>query len=381
MRIGWTVEGTTDALLDLMGAEQAGGFHDLAFAVDPARLHRVEPGTLRGQITGEDTHTVPRLLDLLVVVPDPAAHRLTDVPGGIVPHHEQRALVPCGQGFTTPGQELRGHGTDGLAVHEAQPHFLAHRHAFTQANQQAVAGQRHRIRVIFGDRLFNQPQRLIGRGPAVQHGLGHATPPGLVLEAHGPLRVDSRQADQTVARPFFRAYSGSGLVIQCLARRQPTPRRASVARIVSPLTRAAVSPVAKLTSAARSNVQTLVWWPKTRGLRCSSARKCSAAAGSKAAWMVWGTEEPGVKAATPVRLNAWIALRTVCASQLRARAIAGTRSPRALARTIWQRRRTKASDERKPSSKAWRSASVSGRTKMGGLIPLSIVHSRRPCLH
>jgi hypothetical protein len=31
------------------------------------------------------------------------------------------------------------------------------------------------------------------------------------------------QADQPVARPFFRRYAGSGLVIQVLARFQPTP--------------------------------------------------------------------------------------------------------------------------------------------------------------
>ncbi len=41
---------------------------------------------------------------------------------------------------------------------------------------------------------------------------------------------------------FFRAYSGSGLVIQRLARRHDTPMRAKVARIVSSLTRVAVRP-------------------------------------------------------------------------------------------------------------------------------------------
>ncbi len=38
-----------------------------------------------------------------------------------------------------------------------------------------------------------------------------------------------RQADQAVAATFFRAYSGSGLVIQRLARLQPIPSRVTTA--------------------------------------------------------------------------------------------------------------------------------------------------------
>src|SRR5262249_49007635 len=81
---------------------------------------------------------------------------------------------------------------------------------------------------------------------------------------------------------FFRAYSGSGLVIQRLARCQRIPKRSKVARIVSPLTRAAVSPRSKLTAAAHSRVQRLVACPKVRGLWCNRARSCSPRAASKA---------------------------------------------------------------------------------------------------
>src|SRR5262249_13593491 len=151
-----------------------------------------------------------------------------------------------------------------------------------------------------------------------------AAPPGLVLEAEGPGRVGRRPADQTVAPTFFRAYAGSGLVSQRLARFQPTPRRLRVARIVSPLTRRAGRPAAKLPSAARSRVQRLVGWPKVRGLRWSSARNRSAPAGSKAACTVWGAREPGTSAAVPVALKAWMALRTVRSSQPRCRAMLGT---------------------------------------------------------
>jgi hypothetical protein len=41
---------------------------------------------------------------------------------------------------------------------------------------------------------------------------------------------------------------------------------------------------------------------------------------------------------------------------------AGAFSPLELANRIWQRRRTKASDERRPASRASRSASLKGRT-------------------
>ncbi len=59
------------------------------------------------------------------------------------------------------------------------------------------------------------------------------------------------------AEEVARRAAGSGLVSYCLARRQRTPKRARVARIVSSLTRVGVSPSAKLTAAANSNVHTL----------------------------------------------------------------------------------------------------------------------------
>ena len=51
-----------------------------------------------------------------------------------------------------------------------------------------------------------------------------------------------------------------------------------------------------------------------------------------------------------------MALRAVCSSQPSQVAIWGTRSPRALASRIWQRRRVKASGECKPAS-VWRKVS------------------------
>ena len=52
-----------------------------------------------------------------------------------------------------------------------------------------------------------------------------------------------------------------------------------------------------------------------------------------------------------------------------------SQSPRALARTIWQRRNTTTSDECKPAASWVRSSSLSARTNTGGLMPSMIPHS------
>src|SRR3712207_7718893 len=62
-------------------------------------------------------------------------------------------------------------------------------------------------------------------------------PPRSTLFPYTTLFRSRRQADQAVTRPFFRAYAGSGLVIQRFARFQPIPSRRMAWRIVSPLTR------------------------------------------------------------------------------------------------------------------------------------------------
>src|SRR5262249_54877689 len=143
--------------------------------------------------------------------------------------------------------------------------------------QYPIAGQRlrvGRVRGRFGDVLLDQVQWAVRFvGPSVQVGTSKATPPGLIGKAQSPVRRLLGQSDQAVTPPFFRAYPGSGLVIQCLARCQLMPRRSRVWRMVSPLTRVGTIPWATLTSAAHSRVQTLVGWPKSRGRRCKRVRR------------------------------------------------------------------------------------------------------------
>ncbi len=97
--------------------------------------------------------------------------------------------------------------------------------------------------------------------------------------------------------------------------------------------------------------------------------------------MVRGREEPFSSAfSRPPSSKAWMALRTVWSLQPKARAIREERSPLSLASKTWHRRRTKASDECRPFSRALRSSSESGRTKMGFLMVLRLASHLLPRL-
>src|SRR5581483_11545746 len=239
------------------------------------------------------------------------ANLAADVPAGVVPDEQQRPLAQPLQLGAAPGQVLGRDRARRAAVDEAQPGLLVPAAVGAgPAHQQAVAGEGLGIRIALGDRPLDQPQRLVRLGPGGQGRGRQAAPPDLVLEAEGPVRVVRRQADQAdqaVAGAFLRAYAGSGLVIQRLARFQPMPSRLSGWRIGSSLTRSAVSPCSKLTSVARSRVQSEVGLPKVRGDWCSSARSRSAAGWSKADRIRGGRVEPGRRLAAPARLKAWIA--------------------------------------------------------------------------
>src|SRR5215203_3462245 len=314
----WAIESRAYPLGQLMGGERAPDLHHPALAVCPLGLYRVQPRALLRQVAAYDPYALlPSLLHLPVVLADPPPNLLAHVPRGVVPYQDPSLLARLSELLRAPRKEACGYAAHGTAVLEAQH------------------------------------------------------PPGVLLG----------QAHQPVAAPFFLSYSGSGLVIQRLARSQRTPSLESVARTVSPVTRFSVSPSSKLTSAASSKVHRLVGLPKLRGVRCSSSLRRSARSGSKAAWMVSGREEPLLSASSmSPSPKAWMALRTVWSLQPKGRAIREARSPLALASRIWQRRRTKASEERRPSSRAIRSSSSSGRTKMDSLMVLRLAPHLPPPL-
>src|SRR3954468_1416924 len=118
MRFVGTAVGVGDTVCEFVRGEQGVGFDDTPLAVDPGRLDGVEPGALTRQIAGDEADALPALLDLAVVVVDPVADLLADVPGGIVPDHEERLLAGGLELAAAPAQVVDGHRTDGAAIDE-----------------------------------------------------------------------------------------------------------------------------------------------------------------------------------------------------------------------------------------------------------------------
>src|SRR3954466_13723386 len=258
------IEGKTHPLRQLLSAEQTIGLRDTALAVHPLGFYRVQPRAVSRQVATYDPHALLLLVPLVhlpVVLLYPPPDLLAHVPAGVVPHQHQHLLAHRRQFLRAPRKELGSYPAYGASVHEAQPRLLKLRH------EQPVAGDGLRLRGVCGERLLDQARWPPIPAPGVQRGESQATPPGLVLEAHHPLGIDLREANQPVAAPFFLSYSGSGLVIQRLARSQRTPMLFRVTRTVSALTRSSVIPSSKLASAAKASVHRLVSLPNSLGLR------------------------------------------------------------------------------------------------------------------
>ncbi len=63
---------STNAFSQLSGGQQAIGFHNSLPGMHPQGLDRIEPGTFGGQKEGQDAHPFALLLDLAVVLTNPA---------------------------------------------------------------------------------------------------------------------------------------------------------------------------------------------------------------------------------------------------------------------------------------------------------------------
>ena len=209
MRFMGTGEIGTDPIGQLVGREQARGFDNGALAVDPFRFDGIEPGTLDRQLIHQqpDSRTCP--LDGLIVLANPGAHGLADVPRRVVPDQNPDGHVLLLQPGTTPLQELDGDGAHRAPFDKAQPDGLAglrrvgHQPLAIGTQQHPIAGEGFGIRIGGRDRLFHQPQRVLDVSPGVQMRLLLATPPHLVGKAEPPVGVLGRQLDQPVAAAFF----------------------------------------------------------------------------------------------------------------------------------------------------------------------------------
>src|SRR5919199_4099534 len=174
----------------------------------------------------------------------------------------------------------------------------------------------------------------------MQGRLRQAREPDLVRKAEPPAGSAPGQSDQAVTPVCVSA--GSELVSQCLARRQRTFSRRNACRIVSIDNTVGLRPCACATRARRARVQVLRAKPKARGDWCTRARSCSSLAPFRTGTALLGRDDPGLRAARPVALKAWMALRTVWGAHAKRRAISRGRCPAALAKRIWARRSVKA---------------------------------------
>src|SRR5215204_6639012 len=308
MRLMDTAEGPTNPIGELISTEQPLGLNYLAFAMNPLGFYRVEPRALGGQQTRHYPHSgfASAVFDLAVVGGDPLPDLVALMPGGVVPDKKQGLLAPPLELLTAPREKLCSYSAHGAAIYEPQPGLLE----FGQIHP--VTGESLRLGIVLSCLFLKEAHWLCGIRPGMQRRSLEARKPGLVLEAQSPLRMGFGEPYQPISSPFLRAYWGSGLSIQRLARSQRTPSRQSVARMVSPLTSSFVSPSSKLTSAASLSVQRLLCLPNSLGERCNSSRRERA----------------------PSSLKAWMASRTVCAPHPRFLAICGAISPRALAKRI-----------------------------------------------
>src|SRR5918993_4119501 len=301
-----TAEDFANPLGELVSTEQPLGLNYLAFAVDPLGLYCIEPRALGRQQTWHYPNPTAARFDTAVVGDDPISHLMALVPTSVVPDQKQSLLASLPKPVAAPPKKLRGYGAQRATIHEPQ----AGLYHLRQVKPGASGGLRLRI-VLSCLFLKKSHRRLGGIRPRMQRRSLEAGEPGLVLEAQSPLRMGLGESYQPISSPFLRAYSGSGLSIQRLARSQRTPSLASVARMVSPLTGLCVMPSSKLTSAAVRKVQRLLCLPYFLGSWWSISRKASDPLSSKAAWTSLGREEPAWRALSPLSLKAWMALRTV----------------------------------------------------------------------
>src|ERR671911_59246 len=316
-----TAEDFANPLGELVSTEQPFGLNYLAFAVDPLGLYCIEPRALGGQQTWHYPNPTATRFYLAVVGDDPISHLMALVPTSVVPDQKQSLLASLPKPGAAPSKKLGGYGAHRTTIHEPQP-SLCH---LRQVKPVAGEGLRFRI-VLSGLFLKKSHRRLGGIRPRMQRRSLEAGEPGLVLEAQSPLRMTLGESYQPISSPFLRAYSGSGLSIQRLARSQRTPSLASVARIVSPLTCLSVMPCSKLTSAACSKVQKVSSLPNFLGSWWSNSKRASLCSSSKARWICFGREDPATKASKPRRLKSWMASRTVWEPHPSERAMCEARS-------------------------------------------------------
>jgi hypothetical protein len=194
-----TIEDPTNPLGELVSAQRiAVGLDHFALAVYPLGFYGVQPRALLGKKAAHDPYPFCALLDFSVVRSEPAPDLFGDVPTGVVPDENQHLLAHSFELLAAPLEKLRRYGTDGPPIHEPQPRLVELGHI------ESVAGDGFRVRIVFGDRLLNETQRLPFLRPATEGGHCQPTPPALVQETNRPgVGIGLGHFHQSIAPPFF----------------------------------------------------------------------------------------------------------------------------------------------------------------------------------
>src|SRR5258706_2553417 len=124
-----TAKVVTDATFHFLSGEQTSWFNNGPFAMHPMRLNAVEPGAFGRQPARNDAHSRMALTlacqHAAIVLLEPTAHFLTDMPGGVIPDEDQHALALALHLLAEPLQKSRRHMADRPTIDKAQPHGLA----------------------------------------------------------------------------------------------------------------------------------------------------------------------------------------------------------------------------------------------------------------
>jgi hypothetical protein len=103
-----TAEGPANPVGELVSTKQPLGLNDLAFAMDPLRLDRIEPRTLSGQQTRHYPDPMAGGFDLAVVGVDPASDLSAFMPACVVPDKKQCLFAPLPEPVAAPREKPRG---------------------------------------------------------------------------------------------------------------------------------------------------------------------------------------------------------------------------------------------------------------------------------
>lgn len=193
-----------DALLQFLGGQQPRRFDDLALRVRPAWLDRIEPRALLWEEADDDPDGRLSPFDRAVVLTQPVADGGAVVPRGVVPDQQQRRLARLGQPSAAPGEEVGRGGADRAALDEAHPD------RFWFRQQQPVAGDGLGIRIVFGDRLLDQPQWVADRFPPGQGGLADPAEPDFIFEPERPVGMATASRISRSRRRFVGHTRGRG---------------------------------------------------------------------------------------------------------------------------------------------------------------------------